>query len=51
MTKKIFASMLSVSVAVILMCVLSISYVLYGHFGNIIKMNSSLKPALFPMEL
>lgn len=37
MTKKIFNSMLSISVAVTLMCVLGISYVLYGHFGNIIK--------------
>ena len=37
MSKKIFASMLSVSVVVLLLCVLSISYVLYGYFGNIIE--------------
>lgn len=37
MTRKIFGSMISVSIAVILMCVLGISYVLYGYFGNIIK--------------
>lgn len=37
MTKKIFASIFSVSVIVMLLCVSCISYVLYGYFGEIIK--------------
>ncbi len=37
MTKKIFASILSVAIVVMLLCVACISYVLYGYFGEIIR--------------
>lgn len=37
MTRKIFKSITSVSAAVLLVCVLCISYVLYGYFGDIIE--------------
>lgn len=37
MTKKIFASILSVAVIVMLLCVACISYVLYEYFGEIIR--------------
>lgn len=37
MTRKIFKSIIAVSAAVLLICVLCISYVLYGYFGDIIK--------------
>ncbi|NLD18693.1 MAG: PAS domain-containing protein [Clostridiales bacterium] len=37
MNKKIFKSMIAVSSAVLLLCILCISYVLYGYFGDIIK--------------
>lgn len=37
MKKKIFCNILSVSVLMLLLCVLSVSYVLYGYFGNIIE--------------
>ncbi|HIU25885.1 MAG TPA: ATP-binding protein [Candidatus Copromorpha excrementigallinarum] len=37
MTRKIFKSITSVSAAVLLICVLCISYVLYGYFGDIIE--------------
>ena len=37
MTRKIFSSILSVSVIVLLLCLISISGILYGYFGNVIK--------------
>ena len=37
MTKKIFKSILAVSIAVLLICFASISYVLYGYFEGIIE--------------
>lgn len=37
MTKKIFASILSVAIVVMLLCVACISYVIYGYFGEIIR--------------
>ncbi len=37
MNKKMFKSMLAVSTAVLLICVFSISCLLYGYFGDIIK--------------
>ena len=37
MTKKIFASILSVAIVVMLLCVACISYVLYGYFGEILR--------------
>ncbi len=37
MSKKIFTSILSVSVIVLLLCMVSISGILYGYFGNIIE--------------
>ena len=37
MSKKIFRSILAVSAAVLLICVLCVSYVLHGYFGKIIE--------------
>ncbi len=37
MTRKIFTSILSVSVTVLLLCLVSISGILYGYFGDIIQ--------------
>lgn len=37
MTRKIFTSILSVSVIVLLLCLVSISGILYGYFGDIIQ--------------
>lgn len=37
MSRKIFTSMLSSAIIVLVLCVLSISYVLYGYFGDIIR--------------
>jgi len=37
MTKKIFNSMLAVSTAVLLVCVVSITFLLYNYFTNIVK--------------
>ncbi len=37
MTRKIFTSILSVSVIVLLLCLVSISGILYGYFGGIIQ--------------
>lgn len=51
MSKKIFASMLSVSVIVLLLCVLSISYVLYGYFGNIIENELRTEASLISEEV
>lgn len=37
MTRKIFTSILSVSVIVLLLCLVSISGILYGYFGDVIE--------------
>lgn len=37
MTKRIFRNILTVSVAVLLVCITCVSYVLYGYFGELIE--------------
>ena len=51
MTKKIFRNILAVSIAVLVICVLCISYVLYGYFGDIIKAELKTEAALISQEI
>ena len=51
MTKKIFKNILAVSVAVLVICVLCISYVLYGYFEDIIKDELKTEAGLISQEI
>lgn len=51
MTKKIFRNILAVSIAVLVICVLCISYVLYGYFGDIIKAELKTEAVLISQEI
>ena len=51
MTKKIFKSMVAVSAAVLLVCILCISYVLYGYFGDIITDELETNANLISQEI
>lgn len=51
MTKKIFKNILVVSIIVLFVCVLGISYVLYGYFGEIIKDELKTEAYLISREI
>ena len=51
MTKRIFKSILAVSVAVLLICMICISYVLYGYFGGIIEKELKEEASILSQEV
>lgn len=51
MTKTIFKSMLAVSATVLVLCVLCISYVLYGYFGEVIEDELKVEAGLISQEI
>ena len=51
MTKRIFKSILAVSVAVLLICMSCISYVLYGYFGGIIEKELKEEASILSQEV
>ncbi|MDO4545113.1 MAG: ATP-binding protein [Bacillota bacterium] len=51
MTKKIFRSLVALSAAVLLICILCISYVLYGYFGEIISDELKAEANLISQEI
>ncbi|MDO4485359.1 MAG: ATP-binding protein [Bacillota bacterium] len=51
MTKKIFKNILAVSIAALVVCILCVSYVLYGYFEDIIKDELKTEAYLISQEM